>query len=298
MSLRSTHLTAVGALGAAGLLVAITAAPSGAIGPVTANPTYSCFNGAVTATVQYSFAPPTSTSLVAGQKEQLAGSATVTLPGGATHLMLGLGWDSFTGKVTAPVPTKTLGLNLSVPLTPVGTPPGQDLTNTTAIGTGNATMDYPAAGTSLLKAGNFTATLQGYKSGTKVGKPVALTCTAPTGTTSELKDSTSTAVSVKVVKDASTTTATAKYLAAKHQAKSTAKVHGTKYGLPGTGSVKFTLRKGTHTIKTMTGKLSKGMAAVTFKGVSAKGKYTIAATYAGNAGLKASSSKRMPFTVK
>jgi hypothetical protein len=292
MSVRS-HLKLISAAGASALMLGLVAAPSGAAVPtMTATGVkYSCFNGAINAAADVSLQTPTSTTLVAGQKESLLGSITVKLPHGATDLMLGtLHWDSFTGTVTAPVPTKTVGLQMTAPLTPVGTPPGTAGSETDATATGNATLDYPAAGSYSVSIGNFTATLQGYKSGSKTGSPVAIGCLAPTDGTNVLKDGSSQPVAITVSKDASKTTAKAAYAKAKHVVTASAHVKGKTYGLIGSGKVKFLLKHGTKTISKAVALNKKGNATFKFKNITKKGKYTLTAKYGGNGGLKSSSS--------
>src|SRR4051812_29426074 len=97
MSLRAKHLKIAGAAGAAALTATALAAPAtSAPGDLTAHVAYSCFNGGVHATGDFSVAPPSTTSLVAGQKVNAATTMTMTLPGGATNLLLdSLKWDSF-----------------------------------------------------------------------------------------------------------------------------------------------------------------------------------------------------------
>jgi hypothetical protein len=294
MSLRSKHLRIVGAAGAAALTVGALSAPAlSAPGDLTAHVAYSCFNGGVNATGDFAVAPPSTTSHVAGQKVKPSAAMTMTLPPGATHLLLvTLGWDSFKGTVHQKAPDKHLGLDLNVPMTDVGTPQGTDGTPTPAEATGDAILDYPAAGTFTLQAGNFTATLQGFKNGSKVGDPVDVACVAPTDGTTVLKDSSDASTTITVVKDKSKTATTAKYAAKKHKASGTAKVKGAKFGLPGTGKVKFTLKKGTKTLASKSGKLNKkGVASVSFKNISKKGKYSISAKFGGDKGLKGSSGK-------
>jgi hypothetical protein len=298
MSLRAKHLKIAGAAGAAALTATALAAPAtSAPGDLTAHVAYSCFNGGVNATGDFSVAPPSTTTLVAGQKVNSATTMTMTLPAGATHLLLvTLGWDSFKGTVHQKAPDKNLGLNLTVPMTDVGTPKGTDGTPTPAVATGNAIVDYPTAGTFTLQAGNFTATLQGFKNGNKVGDPVDVSCVAPKNDTTQLKDASDATTTMTVTKDKSKTTASAKYNATSDKATGKAKVKGKTFGLQGTGKVKFVLKKGTKTVATKSGRLKKGVATANFKGVKAKGKYSITATFGGNGGLKGSSDKAT-FTV-
>ena len=65
-----------------------------------------------------------------------------------------------------------------------------------------------------------------------------------------------------------------------------------------TGKVKFTLKKGTKPVKSITAKLKKGKASAAFKHVSAKGKYSIIGKYTGSASLKGSSGNKAKFKVK
>ena len=64
-------------------------------------------------------------------------------------------------------------------------------------------------------------------------------CTAPTNGTQTLG-------TISVSKDKSKTATAASYNGKKNVATGKAKVKGAKYKLPGTGKVKFTLKKGTH----------------------------------------------------
>jgi hypothetical protein len=294
MNLRSSHLKIAGAAGAAALTAGVLAAPAvSAPGDLTANVAYSCFNGGVNATGDFSVAPPSSTNLVAGQKLPSATTMTMTLPPGATHLLLTtLGWDSFKGTVHQKAPDKNLGLDLKVPMTDVGTPAGTDGTPTPAQATGNAIVGYPKAGTFTLQVGNFTATLQGFKNGNKVGKPVDVSCVAPGDATQVLKDGSDQSTTMTVSKDASKTKVSAAYNAKKDKATAKAKVSGKQFGLAGSGKVKFVLKKGTKTLATKSGKLNKkGIAVVAFKNIKAKGKYSVKATFGGSGGLKGSSGK-------
>jgi hypothetical protein len=111
-------------------------------------------------------------------------------------------------------------------------------------------------------------------------------------------DATPAAVTTTVVKDKTTTNVTsAKYVKAKKLTNASAKV-ASHFGLKATGSVKFFLKKGTHTLKSVTAKVnSKGIAKAALKKGLSKGKYTVTAKYAGNGSLKGSSSKPLVFKV-
>ncbi len=115
-------------------------------------------------------------------------------------------------------------------------------------------------------------------------------CTNNAGKTA-LVNSSAVPATVAVSKDGSKTTTKASYNAKKDVATGTATVKGSKFKLAGTGKVKFTLKKGSKTVKSITASLKKGKATAAFKHVKAKGKYSITAKYAGNAALKGSSGK-------
>jgi hypothetical protein len=293
MSVR-THFKLIGAAGAAALAIGTVAGPAVAAGEYTATSTYTCLGGLTTATVHLAVDTPSTTTLVAGQKLAVPAVATVTLPPGATHLLLTtLGWDHFSGNVVAPTPTNTLGMNLTVPLTAVGTPDGTDFTPTTATATGNALLRYPTAGTKTFQAGNFTGNLTGFKNGSQVGTaPTAVPCVAPTDGSTILKDSLAAPLSITVTKDTSKTVAKASYNARRDIATGIAKVTAGHFGLKATGKVAFVLKRGTHKVAAATAKLNKkGIATVHIKGVKRPGKYTFFEKYSGNGGLKSSTAK-------
>ena len=281
--------TMLGAVGAGALVVVSIVGPASAAGEYTATGVvYTCFSGAIHPPADFTVDAPSTTTLIAGQKVKPAASVTVTLGPFATLQLHNLGWDHFTGKVSAPSPSQTLGASLAVPSTPVG-PSGGD---TVATGTGTMTLDYPTAGTKTMRTGNFTATLTGFNaSDVQVGNPVAIDCLAPTDGTTVLKDSLSNPLAITVAKDSSVTHVTAAYSKAHKKATGVAKVKGKTYGLRGTGKVKFTLKRGTHKVAAKTVSLKKGVAKAGFAKVSKRGRYTISASYAGSGGLKKSTGK-------
>jgi len=179
--------------------------------------------------------------------------------------------------------------------------------STVATATGNTLLRATKAGTYTVKLGDLGKVhLAGFDA---QGDPVAVnqqvdfptpntpfTACTNDATATTVQDATPANVTVAVTKDKSTTKTTAAYNAKKDKATGTAKVKG-HFGLPGTGKVKFTLKKGTKTVKSITATLKKGAASAAFKNVKAKGKYSITAKFAGDAALKASSGKDT-FTVK
>jgi hypothetical protein len=289
MSVR-THYKLIGAAGAAALAIGTVAGPAVAADPTT----YSCFNNLIApVSVHFAVDTPSATTLVAGQKLTPASTATVTLTIGATHLMHLQGWDHFTATVTGPSPSDTLGWNMSVPMTavpPEGTPAVADAS-------GTAVMRYGTAGAKTLQAGDFTAVLTGFTSGT-AGSPTPISCVAPTDGSTVLKDSSAQPLGITVTKDTSKTAASASYNAKKNIATGVAKVKAGHFGLKPTGKVTFVLKRGTHKIGKLTGKLNKkGIATVHFKNVKKLGKYSISEKYSGNGGLKSSTAKAV-FRVK
>lgn len=281
--------TMLGAVGAGALVVVSIVGPASAAGEYTATGVvYTCFGGVIHPPADFTVDAPSTTTLVAGQKVKPNASVTVTLGPLATNQLRGLGWDHFTGKVSAPSPSQTLGASLAVPSTVVGPKDG----NTVASGTGTMTLDYPTAGTKTMRTGDFTATLTGFDaSDTQVGKPVAIDCVAPKDGTTVLMDAGSNPLSITVSKDKSTTAVTAGYSKSKKKATAVARVKGSTYGLRGTGKVKFTLRRGTHKVAAKTVSLKKGAAKAVFAKVSKRGRYSISASYGGSGGLGKSSDK-------
>jgi hypothetical protein len=299
MSLRSqTHRTLIGAAGAAALAVGAIASPALAAGS-TASATYTC-------TTQFGPAHPSADYSVKSAPAKMAvgqpvsTTAKFTLDAATTALATtGLGWSKFTGTITTAPSASKAGLDLKFPKTTLGN------------GTGGSTVAN-AKGSTLAgaKVGKFTfklgdlgkVKLTGFDaSGKKVGSVVFPT----KGTTGKCKNdagsttlkSGATAVTTKVVKDSTKTNESASYSSKKNKANGTAKVKA-KYGTAATGKVKFLLKKGSTTVKSAKSKLNKkGIAKVSFKGVTAKGKYSIVGKYAGSKTLKGSSGKAS-FTVK
>ena len=271
MSARTFKL--IGAAGAAALTVGVLAAPATAA-PITVN--YSCFNGALTIPITMDLGTLPA-KLVAGQ------SVKKTISGGNVHLdqnavgvALGQGWDAVSGTNVAKTQTP---YSLKIPKTTLPAP-GNSLD---IPATGAFTIKPTKAGTYKVKAGDSNADIQGWNGSTKAND-IPLDCVAPT-------DGSNVFGTIAVRKDASKTTTKASYNAKKHVATGTATVAGAKFKLAGTGRVKFTLKKGSKTVKSITASLKKGKASAAFKSVKAKGSYTITAAFKGDAGLKGSSGK-------
>jgi hypothetical protein len=300
MSLRSKHLKLVGAAGAAALTVGALASPALAVGDVSATVNYSCvaLNGAATVhpTAAYDVAAPP-TTLVAGQLKKLATTSTFDLNALDTALAASaLSADTISGTIKTSPSNAGVGLNLSFPKTALG---NNGSGTTRANATGTTLLQFTKAGSFTLKLGDIgKVVLHGFSGGASSGDATFPDSQAGNGRckndagTTNLQDSTPANATVTVSKDASKTTTTAKYVATKHVAKGKAKVRGKNFGLPGTGTVKFILKKGTHKVNTLKGKLNKkGIASVSFKNVTKKGKYSITAKFGGDAGLKGSSGK-------
>ena len=295
MSARTFKL--IGAAGAAALALGTTAGPAVAAGEETATVNYTCTSPAGDATPSATYAvnkPPA--KMVAGQTVKLPATATFTLDAGTTGLAQVLGWTSFGGTLaTTPTATRT-GLNMTLAKTPLANGPAG---TTVANVTGKAVLRAFKAGTYTLKLGNIGQVhLQGYDASNapvstvdfpspdNVFKPCVNTAGATT-----LKDSLSNPATVAISKDGSKTVTKASYNSKKDVATGTATVAGSKYKLAGTGKVKFTLKKGTKTVKSITASLKKGKATAAFKKIKAKGSYSITASFKGYAGLKGSSGK-------
>jgi hypothetical protein len=295
MSLRShTNLKLVGAVSVAALaLGAAATAPALAAGGSTATVNYTCTTPVTPAT-------PSAVYTVAAAPAKLAvgqplkTTAVFTLDAGTTGLAQALGWSKFSGTIASKPSATLAGLSLKFPKTTLGN------------GTGGSTNAH-AKGSTLTgtKVGNFTFTLgdlgdvklKGFDASGNPGTPATIEfpstgfgkCKNDAGTTQLMSGGNP--VTVKVVKDTTKTSESAKYSSKKHAATGKAKVKST-YGSKVSGKVKFTLKKGSKTVKTASGSVNKkGIATASFKSITAKGKYSIIAKYTGSKTLKGSSDK-------
>jgi len=291
MSLRSKHLTLVGAAGAVALTIGSLASPAFAAG--TASVDYTCVTpqGDAHASAVYTAATAPA-KMAVGQP--LATTAPFTLDAGTTALAVGvLGWSKVKGTITTNPTASKAGLSMSFPKTDLGSGPGG---STVAQAKGGILAGSTVKPSFTFVLGDLgQVVLTGYNAaGKKLGSarfPSSAfgKCTNDAGTTTLMDGAT--AVTTQTVKDKSKTKESAKYAAKKKSATSTAKVTA-RYGTKATGKVKFTLKRGTHTVKSMTGKVNKkGIAKVVFKSVKKKGKYSITAKYSGSSTLKGSSGK-------
>jgi hypothetical protein len=270
--LRTKNLKLVGAAGAAALTVGMVAAPAVAA-PKEVD--YSCFGGSVPIPITMDLGT-LPTSLVAGQTvKQTISSGNVHLIADVVNIALGQGWDAVSGNTTRVTGTP---YTLTIPKTTLPNP----ATDMDIPATGSFTLHPTKAGAFHVIAGDVTANIQGWTGSTKANV-IPLDCAAPTDGSNDFG-------TIAVSKDKSTTKVKAAYSAKKHTATGTATVRG-HFGLAGTGKVSFTLKKGTHKIKTVKVALKKGVAKVAFKHVKKKGKYSITAAFKGDAALKASSGK-------
>lgn len=290
MTVRSTHLKLIGAAGAAALAIGTVASPALAAGTASINYTCATPLGDAHPSAAYSVADAPA-KMAVGQPLKTTG--TFTLDATTTGLATGpLGWSTFKGTIkTTPTASKA-GLNLTFPKTTLGNGAG----GSTVANAKGSTLAGTKVGTFTFKLGDIgTVSLTGYDStGKKLGTVdfpnsdgTFARCKNDAGTTPLA----GTAVTTKIVKDTTKTTESAAYKAKTKKAISKAKVKS-HFGTPATGKVTFILKKGTHKVKTLTGKINKkGVAKVVFKGVKAKGKYSITAKYAGSKTLKGSSGK-------
>jgi hypothetical protein len=236
--------------------------------------------------------------MAAGQTVKVTDASNVTLDADTTTFAHDiLNWRKFGGNLTSPTAPSS-GLTLSIPTTKLNN--NGDGT-TTALATGSALLRSTKVGTYTVTFGDVAATLQGYNSdGTKNGNalvfdssnPSALPSCANTDGTTTPKNTGENPATVKVVKDKTTTSVSAAFSKAKHRISSTAKVKS-HFGLKANGTVKLTLKKGTHTLRSVTTTLNrKGVASATFKSIKKAGKYTVKASYAGSSVLKSSSGSK------
>jgi hypothetical protein len=289
MTVRSPHLKLIGAAGAAALAIGTVASP--ALAASTASINYTCATplGDAHPSAAYSVADAPA-KMAVGQP--LKTTATFTLDPATTALATGtLGWSKFKGTITTKPSASKAGLHLTFPKTALGS-----LGNSTVANATGSTLAGTRVGSFTFALGALgTVSLTGYDaSGAKVG-----TVDFPNsdGTFGRCQNDAGTtplsgaAVTTKIVKDTTKTKESASYAAKRKTAASKAKVTS-RYGTAATGKVTFVLKKGTHKVKTLTGKINKkGVAKVVFKGVKAKGKYSITAKYAGSKTLKGSSGK-------
>ena len=312
--MRTKHLKLVGIAGATALTIGAIASPALAAGEESADVTYTCPTtlGLTPAPSAHYVVDAPPATLFAGQKVSLPTTGTITLDAATSSALhapipTGFGWDNFTAKIVTPTSGTQVGQNLTVPKTSmadVGSP-------TTAPITGSTLVRPTKAGTFTLNLRNLGAagglpagavTLNGFDA----ADVLLNTAIFPDGgafgqctnvaTSTPLEDATTAPATIAVAKDKSTAATKATYNARKDVATGTATVKG-RFGLAGTGKVKFTLKKGTKTVKSMTATIKRGKATAAFKAVRAKGKYSITAAYAGDAALRPSSGKA-PFTVK
>ncbi|HEY2879745.1 Ig-like domain repeat protein [Nocardioides sp.] len=272
MSARSQHLKLIGAAGAAALAIGTMAGPAVA---ATKDLTYSCATLGPT-NVTFNFGS-LKTKMVAGQTDKHAMSQVIHLNAAQGGLASTLG-THVKGTLTAKGAKNTMPFSMKIPNTALN----------------GGAQDIPASGTGTirpLKAGKWSVSLGSMSAalvlsgGAGGDTPVSDTCSAPTNGTQKLG-------TITVSKDKSKTVTSAKYNTTKNQATGTAKVKGAKFKLAGTGKVKFTLKKGTHVLKSVKSKLNKkGIAKVHFKHVKRAGKYSITAKFGGDKGLKASSGR-------
>lgn len=296
MSVR-THYKLIGAAGAAALALSV-AGPALAAGEETASVAYTCttaLGDAHPSAVYHVNAP--AAKMAAGQP--VTTTATFSLDAATTGLAAaGLGWTSFNGTI-ASKPTATLaGLKLKIAKTTLGNGAGGSTdsaaTGSTLSGTKVGAFTYKLGNLGLVTLNGFDAT--GKKLGTVTFPGSFGQCINDAGTTT-LQNATPAPATTTIVKDTTKTTEKVKYAAKKKTATGTAHVKS-RFGIAPTGKVTFVLKKGAKTVKSAKGAINKkGVATASFKKVSAKGKYSIVAKYAGSANLKGSTGKAS-FTVK
>jgi hypothetical protein len=281
MTVRSTHLKAVGVTSAALLTIGVLASPAAA---VSKNFDYNCpvFAAAgpgedsVNADLDPGSFPA---KMVAGQTITNAGATLDVNLDAAQEFLASTFGNSVSGTVVAKGANNTFPFHMVIPATPIPAPPS----TLTVHAAGPVKIRPLKAGTWTVKAGDMTATLT-VTGGAGGDQTLPVDCTAPT-------DASVNYGTITVSKDKTTTAATAAYNAKKDIASGKAKVRS-HFGLKATGKVVFTLKKGTKKIAKAAGTLNKkGIATHAFKHVKKSGKYSITAKYVGNSALKGSSGK-------
>jgi hypothetical protein len=301
MSVRTKHLKLVGVGSAVALAVGAVAAPALAAGTATVDYTCATPLGPAHASAVYNAATAPAT-MVVGQP--LATTGTFTLDAATTALASSppLSWSKVKGTIKTKPTASRAGLSVAFPKTKLGNGPGS---TTVANATGSILAGSAVTNSFTFVLGDIgKVTLTGFdSSGNKIGSVSFPNtdgtfgqCTNDAGTTTLMDGGNP--VTTTLVKDASKTAVAAKYVAKKKTTVAVAKVSGKVGHLPGTGKVKFALKKGTHTLKTVSGTLNKkGIAKVAIKKPLVKGKYVVKAKFGGDARLKASSGKDR-FTVR
>ncbi|MGC4112200.1 MAG: Ig-like domain repeat protein [Nocardioides sp.] len=271
MTVRSSHLKLVGALGAAALTVGAIGAASPALA-AGHDLTYQCTGQpvplqAVDTTLNPGAIPA---KMTAGQSVKNSMSLVVHLNQTQTGIAQAAG-DSVDGKVVAKGP---LAFKLNIPNTAIDQTLGatQDVT-----ASGKGTITAAKAGKFKVNAGAINATLNLTRSGNTT--TATQDCTAPT-------DGTQTLATVTVAKDKTKSKVSAKGSGGKATVTDKVKSH---FGLVPTGKVKFTLKKGSKSV-TAKGSLNKKGVAKISRSLSA-GKYSITAKYAGDKNVKGSTGK-------
>lgn len=231
----------------------------------------------------------------------LNATAKVTVPEDMVNAMrAALQGESVDG--TATVKSTVNGVaaadsSMTIPSTPV---PASGALTVTAAGVMGA-LPAAAEGTVYtLAAGDFTAVMNVRKSDGSAS-PFTIPCAPQAGQDLTVDTVTVSATPLPEPEPAepaaTTTKLKAKYSAKSKKAKVTVTV-ATADDSSAAGKVKLTLKKGKKTIKTVTKTVSAaGVAKVTFKKISAKGKYKLTGAYSGSETAKASTGK-VSFKVK
>lgn len=272
---------------AAGTVLGLAAASASIVG--TASPasaeslSFDCtvpIVGLQTFTVDISHSAPA--QLPTGSTVTPDVTAVLNIPASLADLMRGLlGVEQVEGVIQSVVSVDgvTQTVPLTIPLTDAGESGDAVLTATGALAP--ITGGDPGDVIEVL-AGNQDVAMS-LINGEGVPSPFAVPCTPSAG--QDLTMGT-----ITVVKAGSGTNVAASYNAKRDKVTGTATVKASN-GIATTGQVKFTLRKGTRTLKTVTKALRNGKATASFLRIKKKGAYTVVAQYAGSDRVKASSGK-------
>lgn len=209
-------------------------------------------------------------------------TAILNIPASLADLMRGLlGVEEVEGVVESAVTVDgvTQTVPLTIPRTDAGDSGDAVLTATGALApiTGGDPGD-----TIEVLAGDQNVAMTLFNAAGE-GSPFAVPCTPTVG-----QDLTMGTISV--VKAGSTTKVAASYSAKRDKVIGTATVKA-RNGIAATGQVRFTLKKGTKTLKTVTKALRNGKATASFLRVKKTGAYTVVAKYAGSDRVEGSSGK-------
>ncbi|MBM7515300.1 DUF6801 domain-containing protein [Nocardioides nitrophenolicus] len=207
-------------------------------------------------------------------------NVALTVPEGTADLLRLFQPDQVGGTVQGTTLVDGVARTTTITVPPTAVPASGPI-----VVSGTGTMAAITAGTEgashQIAAGNQAVTITIYKTG-QAPTPIDVPCTPAAGSNRVISTIGVTAA------PASTTTVKAKYAKKARKAKVSATVSAP--GATPAGTVTFTLKKGKQ-VKTKTVAVTAGRAKAVFKKVTAKGRYTVTASYTGTVGASTGTTK-------